>query len=93
MSTRVFNHMNRVKIIYCAMGNSCHINIDRIGLFMIEMQHRQKENFAKKVEAMSAGRLKIKVFGAGQLVPAFEVFDAASKQRSKAKKVLSLIHI
>ena len=32
------------------------------------------ENFAKKVEAMSAGRLKIKVFGAGQLVPAFEVF-------------------
>ena len=27
------------------------------------------ENFAKKVEAMSAGRLKIKVFGAGQLFP------------------------
>ncbi len=37
------------------------------------------ENFAKKVEAMSAGRLKIKVFGAGQLVPAFEVFDAVSQ--------------
>ena len=37
------------------------------------------ENFAKKVEAMSAGRLKIKVFGAGQLVPAFEVFDVVSQ--------------
>ena len=36
------------------------------------------ENFAKKVEAMSNGRLKIKVFGAGQLVPALQVFDAVS---------------
>ena len=37
------------------------------------------ENFAKKVDAMSNGRLQIKVFGAGQLVPAFEVFDAVSQ--------------
>jgi TRAP-type mannitol/chloroaromatic compound transport system substrate-binding protein len=37
------------------------------------------ENFAKKVNAMSDGRLQIKVFGAGQLVPAFEVFDAVSQ--------------
>ena len=37
------------------------------------------ENFAKNVERMSNGRLKIKVFGAGKLVPAFEVFDAVSK--------------
>ncbi len=37
------------------------------------------ENFAKKVEAMSNGRLKIKVFGAGQLVPALQVFDAVSQ--------------
>ena len=37
------------------------------------------ENFAKKVEAMSGGRISIKVFGAGQLVPAFEVFDAVSQ--------------
>ena len=37
------------------------------------------ENFAKKVEAMSGGRIQIKVFGAGQLVPAFEVFDAVSQ--------------
>ena len=37
------------------------------------------ENFAKNVERMSNGRLKIKVYGAGQLVPALEVFDAVSQ--------------
>ena len=37
------------------------------------------EHFAENVERMSNGRLKIKVFGAGQLVPAFEVFDAVSQ--------------
>ncbi|MDA8781708.1 TRAP transporter substrate-binding protein [Porticoccaceae bacterium] len=37
------------------------------------------ENFAKRVAAMSNGRLQVKVFGAGQLVPAFEVFDAVSQ--------------
>ena len=37
------------------------------------------ENFAKMVETMSNGRLQIKVFGAGQLVPALEVFDAVSQ--------------
>ncbi len=37
------------------------------------------ENFAKNVERMSSGRLKIKVYGAGQMVPALEVFDAVSQ--------------
>ncbi|MFP5383672.1 MAG: TRAP transporter substrate-binding protein [Gammaproteobacteria bacterium] len=37
------------------------------------------ENLAKLVEAMSAGRLKIKVYGAGELVPAMEIFDAVSQ--------------
>ncbi len=37
------------------------------------------ENFARMVERMSDGRLHIKVFGAGQLVPALEVFDAVSQ--------------
>lgn len=37
------------------------------------------ENFAKAVDAMSNGRLKIKVFGANELVPAMEVFDAVSR--------------
>jgi TRAP-type mannitol/chloroaromatic compound transport system substrate-binding protein len=37
------------------------------------------EYFAELVERMSKGRLKIKVFGAGQLVPAMEVFDAVSQ--------------
>lgn len=39
---------------------------------------RAPETFAKYVESMSAGRLKIKVYGAGQVVPGFEVFDAVS---------------
>ena len=34
------------------------------------------ENLAKTVTAISKGRLQIKVFGAGELVPALEVFDA-----------------
>ncbi|WP_444929083.1 TRAP transporter substrate-binding protein [Microbulbifer sp. SSSA002] len=37
------------------------------------------ERFAGKVEAMSAGRLKIKVYGAGELVPALGVFGAVSE--------------
>lgn len=36
------------------------------------------ETFAKYVNDMSGGRLKIKVYGAGELVPGFEVFDAVS---------------
>ena len=36
------------------------------------------ERLAQLVEAMSAGRFKIKVYAAGELVPAFEVFDAVS---------------
>lgn len=34
---------------------------------------------AKLIEEMSGGRIKIKVFGAGELVGAFEVFDAVSQ--------------
>jgi len=37
------------------------------------------ENLVKRVDAASNGRLKIKVYGAGELVPAFEVFDAVSR--------------
>lgn len=37
------------------------------------------ENFAKLVERLSNGRMTIKVFGAGQLVPALEGFDAVSQ--------------
>jgi TRAP-type mannitol/chloroaromatic compound transport system substrate-binding protein len=36
------------------------------------------ENFAKLVEEMSDGRLRVQVFGAGELVPALGVFDAVS---------------
>ncbi|MGB0895676.1 MAG: TRAP transporter substrate-binding protein [Parashewanella sp.] len=37
------------------------------------------ENFAKLVKEMSDGRLNIKVYGAGEIVPGFEVFDAVSQ--------------
>ena len=37
------------------------------------------ENFAKLVNEMSAGRLTVKVYGAGEIVPGFEVFDAVSQ--------------
>ena len=33
-------------------------------------------DLAKRIEAMSSGRLKIQVYGAGELIPAFEGFDA-----------------
>ncbi|MCG8369206.1 MAG: TRAP transporter substrate-binding protein [Proteobacteria bacterium] len=37
------------------------------------------ENLAQRVEAATAGRLRIKVYGGGELVPPFEVFDAVSR--------------
>jgi TRAP-type mannitol/chloroaromatic compound transport system substrate-binding protein len=37
------------------------------------------QRFAKMVEEMSDGRLKIQVFAAGELIPAFGVFDACSQ--------------
>jgi len=36
------------------------------------------ENLARYVEEMSNGRLTIRVYGAGEIVPALEVFDAVS---------------
>ncbi len=36
------------------------------------------ETFAKEVEAMTNGKFKIRVYAAGELVPAFGVFDAVS---------------
>src|SRR6266508_119030 len=37
------------------------------------------QRFAKLVDEMSGGRLKIQVFAAGELMPAFGVFDATSQ--------------
>lgn len=36
------------------------------------------ETFAEYVNAMSGGRMEVRVYGAGELVPGFEVFDAVS---------------
>jgi TRAP-type mannitol/chloroaromatic compound transport system substrate-binding protein len=41
------------------------------------------ERFAKLVDEMSNGRLKVKVYAAGELVPALEVFDAVSRGTSE----------
>ena len=37
------------------------------------------ENFARRVGDMSNGRLTVRVYGAGEVVPPFEVFDAVSQ--------------
>ena len=37
------------------------------------------DNLATRLERASGGRLKIKVYGGGELVPPFEVFDAVSR--------------
>ena len=37
------------------------------------------ENFAHLIDEMSGGRLTARVYGAGEMVPAFEVFDAVSQ--------------
>ena len=37
------------------------------------------EELARRIGAMSAGRLTVKVYAAGEMVPAFEVFDAVSR--------------
>ena len=37
------------------------------------------ENFARYVQEMSDGRLTVHVYGAGEIVPAMEVFDAVSQ--------------
>ncbi len=34
---------------------------------------------ARNIQAMSGGRIQIKVYAAGELIPAFEVFDAVSR--------------
>ena len=37
------------------------------------------ENLATKINELSNGRLQVKVYGAGELVPALEIFDAVSR--------------
>ncbi|GAB4354258.1 MAG: TRAP transporter substrate-binding protein [Methylohalobius sp. ZOD2] len=37
------------------------------------------ERLAKQITAMSGGRIQVKVYGAKELVPAFEAFDAVSR--------------
>lgn len=45
-------------------------------------QGTSAERIAQQVEKLSEGRIKIKVYGAGELVPAFEVFDAVASGKA-----------
>lgn len=49
------------------------------GLPFYQVGNGSAEYIAKRIDEMSKGRLSIKVFAAGEMVPAFETFDAVSK--------------
>jgi TRAP-type mannitol/chloroaromatic compound transport system substrate-binding protein len=49
------------------------------GLPFYQVGNGSAEGMAKRIEEMSGGRIKIRVYAAGELVPAFETFDAVSK--------------
>jgi TRAP-type mannitol/chloroaromatic compound transport system substrate-binding protein len=49
-------------------------------------------NLARRIERASGGRLKIKVFAGGELVPALEVFDAVSRGTAQMGHDASYYH-
>ena len=49
------------------------------------------ENFARRVGEMSNGRLTVRVYGAGEVVPPFEVFDAVSQGVAEMARCLLLL--
>jgi TRAP-type mannitol/chloroaromatic compound transport system substrate-binding protein len=49
-------------------------------------------NLAERIEASSAGRLRIKVYAGGELVPPFEVFDAVSRGTAECGHGASYYH-
>jgi len=49
-------------------------------------------NLADRVETASAGRLRIKVYAGGELVPPFEVFDAVSRGTAECGHGASYYH-
>ena len=51
------------------------------------------ERFAENVKAMSNGRINIKVYAGGELIPALQTFDAVSQGTVEMGHGLSLIHI
>ena len=50
------------------------------------------ENLARRIDRASAGRLKIKVYAGGELVPALEVFDAVSRGTAQMGHDASYYH-
>jgi TRAP-type mannitol/chloroaromatic compound transport system substrate-binding protein len=51
------------------------------GLEFFQVGPGSATDFARRVEEMSDGRIRIRVYSAGELLPAFEGFDAASAGR------------
>lgn len=51
------------------------------------------ERVAKRIEDASGGRLKIKVFGAGEVVPALQVFDAVSSGTAELGHDTAYYHV
>ncbi|MDH3820130.1 MAG: ABC transporter substrate-binding protein, partial [Gammaproteobacteria bacterium] len=50
------------------------------------------ENLATRIEAASGGRLKIKVYAGGEIVPPLEVFDAVSRGTVEMGHTASYYH-
>ncbi len=50
------------------------------------------QNLARRIERTSGGRLKVKVFAGGELVPALEVFDAVSRGTAQMGHDASYYH-
>lgn len=73
----------------CNQDSNTSISVDEQKIFRWKMVMAWPKNFpglgtsaevfANNVNTMSNGRLQIKVYGAGELVPALEVFDAVSQ--------------
>lgn len=82
-----------VSLTGCQSQEESGAKIDREQTFKWKMVTSWPKNFpvlgtsaqqlAEMIEQMSGGRIKIAVYGAGELVGAFEVFDAVSQGRAE----------
>jgi len=72
-------HSNAVAGLAAANGETFHWKIVTTWPKNFPGLGSGAENFADMIDEMSDGRLTAKVYGAGEMVPAFEVFDAVSQ--------------
>jgi TRAP-type mannitol/chloroaromatic compound transport system substrate-binding protein len=62
------------------------------GLTACAQEQAEPENLATRIEAASGGRLKIKVYAGGEIVPPLEVFDAVSRGTVEMGHTASYYH-